>query len=108
MPGPYFSDEEIAGLAPALVERLVEARKLAMTPFVITEGLAKGGSHVANTAHARGLAVDIRAHDSVTRFKIVKALLDAGFARVGVYDKHIHADVDAGLPQGVLWWGRSA
>lgn len=104
----YFTDEELAGLDPRLVERLMDARKRAMTPFVITEGLAVGGSHVANTAHARGLAVDLRAHDSVTRFKIVKALLDAGFARVGVYDKHVHADVDPDLPQGVLWWGRSA
>jgi hypothetical protein len=105
---PYFTDDEIAGLAPALVERLVEARKLAMVPFVITEGLAAGGSHVANTAHARGLAVDLRAHDSATRFKIVKGLLDAGFARVGVYNAHLHADVDESLPAGVLWWGRSS
>jgi len=105
---PYFTESEVSGLAPALVERLVEARKLAMTPFVITEGPAAGGSHVANTAHARGLAVDLRCHDSISRFKIVKALLDAGFARVGVYDKHVHADVDDSLPQGVLWVGRSS
>lgn len=105
---PYFTDDEIAGLDSTLVERLVEARHLARTPFVLTETVAKGGSHAANTAHARGLAVDIRAHDSVTRFKIVKALLDAGFVRVGVYDRHVHADVDASLPQGVLWWGESA
>jgi zinc D-Ala-D-Ala carboxypeptidase len=105
---PYFTDAEVAGLAPALVERLVDARKRAMVPFVITEGLASGGSHVPNSAHGRGLAVDLRAHDSVTRFKMVKALLDAGFARVGVYDKHVHADVDDSLPQGVLWVGRSS
>jgi len=105
---PYFTDDEITGLAPALVERLVTARKLAMTPFIITEGPAAGGSHVENTAHARGLAVDLRCHDSISRFKIVKALLDTGFARVGVYDKHIHTDVDDSLPQGVLWWGRSS
>lgn len=104
---PYFTDEEIAGLAPALVERLIEARRLAMTPFVLTETVANGGSHVENTAHARGLAVDIRAHDSITRFKIVKALLDSGFTRVGVYNLHVHADVDDSLPQGVLWVGES-
>lgn len=104
----YFSSEELQGLEPRLVERLMEARQRAMTPFTITEGRASGGSHVANSAHGRGLAVDIRAHDSVTRFKIVKALLDSGFVRVGVYDKHIHADVDESLPQGVLWWGRSS
>jgi hypothetical protein len=105
---PYFADDEIAGLQPALVDRLVEARRLAMVPFTITEGLAAGGSHVENTAHARGLAVDLRCHDSVSRFKIVKALLEAGFTRVGVYDKHVHADCDPGLPQGVLWVGRSS
>lgn len=102
---PYFTDAEIAGLDHGFVARLIEARRLAMTPFVLTETVAKGGSHVANTAHARGLAVDIRAHDSVTRFKIVKALLDAGFTRIGVYSKHLHADVDESLPQGVLWFG---
>lgn len=104
----YFTDAEVAGLEPALVERLIEARGRAKVPFVITEGRASGGSHVANSAHARGLAVDLRAHDGITRFKIVAALLDAGFVRIGVYDKHIHADVDGGLPQGVLWVGRSA
>jgi hypothetical protein len=105
---PYFTDDEIVGLQPALVDRLVEARRLSMVPFTITEGLAAGGSHVENTAHARGLAVDLRCHDSVSRFKIVKALLEAGFTRVGVYDKHVHADCDPSLPQGVLWVGRSS
>ena len=104
----YFTDEELVGLQPVFVERLMEARQRAMTPFVLTETVASGGSHVANTAHARGLAADIRAHDSVTRFKIVKALLDSGFTRVGIYDKHVHADVDLSLPQGVLWVGVSA
>lgn len=106
---PYFTPEEAAGLQPEFVARLVEARKLAMTPFVITSGYrtpehnaAVGG--VPNSAHVRGLAVDLSAHDSVTRFKIVKALLDAGFTRVVLYasDGHIHVDDDASLPQGVL------
>jgi len=104
---PYFTDDEIAGLSPALVERLVEARKLAMTPFVITEGSAAGGPHVANTAHARGLAVDLRCHDSVSRYKIVKAIFDSSFPRIGLYDRHLHLDTDPSLPQGVLWLGRS-
>lgn len=104
---PYFTEAEISGLDPGFVEQLVEARHLAKTPFVLTETVATGGSHVANTAHARGLAVDIRAHDSVTRFKIVKALLDAGFVRIGVYNAHVHADADVSLPQGVMWVGVS-
>lgn len=109
MPGPYFTPEEVAGLQPALMDRLVEARKLAMTPFVITSGYRTpernaivGGA--PNSAHTRGLAVDLSAHDSVTRFKIVKSLFDAGFTRIVLYagDGHIHVDCDDTLPQGVL------
>lgn len=104
----HFSDAEIEGLEPELVSRLDRARGFAKVPFIITEGRAKGGSHVANSAHARGLAVDIRCGGSVDRMKIVSALLLAGFTRIGVYDKHVHADVDPDLPQGVMWWGRSS
>jgi len=35
------------------------------------------------------------------------ALLQAGFRRIGIYDKHIHADIDKTLPQDVMWWGVS-
>lgn len=104
----HFTDEEVAGLEPELVSRLDSARGFAKVPFIITEGRASGGSHVANSAHARGLAVDLRCSGSADRFKIVCALILAGFRRIGVYDKHIHADVDTSLPDGVLWWGRSS
>lgn len=103
----WFSDDEIIGLDPALVARLDHARGLAKVPFIITEGFASGGSHVANTAHARGLAVDLRCASSRTRMKMLAALLQAGFRRIGVYDAHIHADVDETLPQDVVWVGLS-
>ena len=106
---PYFTDDEIEGLAPALVERLSAARKLAMVPFVITSGYRSPERNAAvgggdNSAHLRGFAVDLSAHDSVSRFKIVKALFDAGFTRVVLYasDGHVHVDCDDTLPQGVL------
>lgn len=103
----YFKPEEVAGLDSGLVEKLEHARYIAGVPFVITEGLASGGSHVADSAHSRGLAVDLRCSRSLDRFRIVDGLLTAGFKRIGIYDKHIHADVDPSLPQTVIWWGTS-
>lgn len=103
----WFSDEEIEGLDPELVRRLDTARSYAKTPMIITEGLASGGSHVANTSHQRGLAVDIACHGSHARMKMVSGALLAGFRRIGVYDRHLHLDVDEKLPQDVLWTGVS-
>lgn len=103
----YFSEEETRGLDPRLVAALERARGYALAPFVITEGLAVGGSHVSDSAHQRGLAVDIRCTGSQSRMRIVTGLLMVGFKRVGVYDLHIHADIDTSLPQDVMWVGKS-
>ena len=103
----YFSEKEIRGLDEKFVELLDFAREVAGIPFVITEGLASGGSHVANTAHSRGLAVDLRVHDGLSRMKIIKSLLAVGFKRIGIYDRHVHVDIDDSLPQDVLWTGWS-
>jgi len=104
----YFSDDEVEGLQPELVEKLDRARGLAHVPFIITEGLAKGGSHVEDSAHQRGRAVDVRCSGSRDRMRIVSAALIVGFRRIGVYDKHVHLDVDDSLPQDVMWTGKSA
>lgn len=104
----HFSDAEVQGLRPDFVALLDKARGLAKVPFIITEGLAKGGSHVENIAHQRGEAVDIRCSGSRDRMRIISAALVVGFRRIGVYDKHVHLDVDITLPQDVIWTGKSA
>lgn len=108
----HFSDEEVAGLSPNLVDLLDAARSFAHVPFIITSGfrteaenLAAGG--VPGSAHTLGLGVDLRCEGSYTRFRMVTALLVAGFKRIGVYDKHIHVDIDGSLPQSVMWTGTS-
>lgn len=78
------------------------AREQAGMPFVITSHYRPGDSG----AHGYGIAVDIRARGSAERMTIVRALLDQGFPRVGVYDAHIHADIDVTLPPG-MWAGKS-
>jgi hypothetical protein len=104
----YFTDEEVEGLDPDFVWMLDQARHIAGCPFVLTETVAKGGSHVKNTAHQRGLAVDIRCHNSRPRFRILLGLIRVGFTRIGVYDRHIHVDMDDSLVQEVVWTGVSS
>ena len=87
---------------------LDKARGLAGVPFVIISGKrsedrneAVGG--VEDSAHLRGYAVDLRSADSSTRWKMLKALIDVGFTRIGVNKTTIHVDNDPSKPQSVVW-----
>jgi hypothetical protein len=104
----YFSPSEVAGLEPALVYALDWARHIAGVPFSLSETVATGGSHALNTSHGRGWGVDIRCSDPRPRFKIIAALIKVGFTRIGIYDRHIHADLDPSLDQEVTWLGTSS
>lgn len=108
----HFSDDEVVGLHPDLVEKLDTARGFAHVPFIITSGLrtrdensTAGG--VENSSHTAGLGVDLQCSGSRTRFRMVSALILAGFRRIGVYDRHIHVDIDESLPDSVMWVGLS-
>lgn len=91
---------------PRLLRKLDNARAFAGIAFVITSSFRPEST----TSHGRGTGVDIRCHDSLSRFRIVEALLHEKFTRIGIYDKHIHADIDSSedAPQEVIWWGTSA
>lgn len=56
-----------------------------------------------NSAHTRGLAVDIRCTTSSNRMKIVRAALACGIRRIGIGKNFIHLDADPSLPQDVIW-----
>lgn len=108
----FFSDEEAKGLDPELMSKLDTARAVAGVAFRITSGLRTCAANdavlgVEGSSHISGKAVDLGVDDGTSRFAIVKGLLAAGFVRVGVYDKHIHADVDGTKPQNVCWVGVS-
>lgn len=105
----WFDEAEVKGLNPNLIRMLDRARGLAKVPFIITSGVRTreenelaGGA--PNSAHLRGLAVDLRCHNSWTRFRMVPALYMAGFRRMVLYagDGHIHVDADAELEQDVM------
>ena len=84
-------------------------RERAGVPFVITSDYRPGDPR----AHGHGLAVDIaddQGHDGISstfRFKVVRAALQMGVRRIGVYDKHVHLDCWEDGPQEVLWTGFS-
>ena len=95
-----------------VVNRFNEARSIAGVPFTINSGYrcerhnkAVGG--IIDSAHMAGLAADLKAEDSGTRFRIVDGLLQAGFLRIGIYPTFIHADLaHVGKPAPVLFLGR--
>lgn len=111
----HFTEEEVRGLDVHLVDRLDAAREIAGVPFTITSGSRSAVDNeramgVENSAHLKGLAVDLHIEDdpaSYSRFLMVSALLQVGFKRLGVYDRHIHADLDDSLPTPRMWIGIS-
>lgn len=105
----HFTDGEVKGLDTELVAMLDMGRALCNHPFIITRGLSTAEENsacggVKNSAHLRGLAVDLACEDSMQRFEMIKALFAVGFSRIGIYEKHLHADRDESLPQAVCWW----
>ncbi len=89
------------------------ARDLAGVPFRITSGCrcfdhnkAEGGStdssHIANDKK-ECTATDIACKDSRNRYIIIKALIEAGFKRIGIAKTFIHADSDKAKDQLVIW-----
>ena len=108
----YFTPEEIKGLFPDVVFKLDRARELFNAPIIITSGyrdpaLNDKAGGVKDSAHTKGLAVDIRCADIDMQKRLIWALCIAGFRRIGAYDKHVHADVSTDLPTPSFWTGIS-
>tara|TARA_R110000796_G_scaffold36454_1_gene92845 strand:- start:73 stop:396 length:324 start_codon:yes stop_codon:yes gene_type:complete len=87
--------------------KLDEAREFAGIPFIINSAY-RSPSHpesIKNPAssHIKGLAVDIKAKDSITRFKVLNALIAVGFNRIGIAGTFIHVDLDLDKSQNVIW-----
>lgn len=84
------------------------AREYAGMPFKISSGYrsaehnAKVGG-VSDSAHTKGYAADIVCSSSGQRFIIIRALLDAGFNRIGIANSFIHVDNDPSKAPDVIW-----
>lgn len=104
----YFNQSEVDGLHPELVKMLDEARHIAGIPFKLNSTLRSPEQNKAvggkpNSAHLRGLAVDIHAPTSAHKYKIVNSAIQVGFKRIGFGSNFIHLDCDNTLPQEVIW-----
>lgn len=107
-----FDSPDVPGsgknMDPTVLEMLDSARAIAGVPFKITSGWRSparnrevGGK--TKSSHLKGLAVDIAVPDSMHRFKILQALMDAGFTRIGIGKTFIHADADPDKIEEVAW-----
>ena len=91
-----------------MVLTLDHAREEAGIPFFINSAYrcpdhnAEVGG-VSSSAHVRGYAVDIACDGSRSRHKIVTALKQQGFTRIGIAGDFVHVDADPNKPKKVMW-----
>ena len=102
----YFKNIE-QGMNVKFLAKLDKAREFAKIPFIINSAY-RNPEHPESiknptSSHIKGLAVDISVKDSVTRFKVLNALIAVGFNRIGVAGTFIHVDLDLDKSQNVIW-----
>ena len=95
-------------MSPSTLERFDKAREIAGIPFVVnsayrTEQHEKNMGRTGTSSHITGRAMDIACNDSVSRWKIVQALQQAGFNRIGIARTFVHADDDPDKAGNVIW-----
>ena len=89
------------------LKMLDKAREIAGIPFKINSGYRTEEHNKAingspSSSHLKGYAADIACTYSANRLIIVKALITAGFNRIGIAKTFIHVDNDPDKPE-VLW-----
>lgn len=103
---PNFSEAEFRKCVPScslqdmdesFMERLQSARTIADVPFKLNSAYRSVDYELAHkrsglSMHCKGRAVDIKCVDSGTRYRIVEALIAAGFRGIGIDNQFIHVD----------------
>ena len=101
----YFKPEEfkckccgVQKMNTDFIRKLNEARGKAHVPFKITSGYRCEKHNTAvgskeDSAHRKGLGVDIACRNSTLRLLIIRALMETGFTRIGVAKDFIHVDM---------------
>ena len=95
------------------ITRLDKAREIADMPFIVNSAcrcsvhnIAEGGKETSShktTDEIECKAFDIAVGSSHARFVILRALISAGFTRIGIGKTFIHADDDERKSAEVSW-----
>jgi len=94
---------------PRFLAILDETRSRSPVPWVITSGYRceKHNAEVGgkpDSAHTKGLAVDIAIGNSYDRMMILRPLFDSyEWRRIGIGKDFVHIDLDTTKPQNVIW-----
>jgi len=119
----FFRPEEFAcpltghvQMSELFIDTLTAARIIAGIPFIITSGFRSEEQNRKlladpaykkfadpDSAHLKGVAADISIDSGRARWRIVNALIRAGFTRIGIGSDHIHVDAAGWKPQQVIW-----
>lgn len=95
------------------IKKLDTARDIAGIPFKINSGFrtpeynvyleSKGFKVAKNSPHMKGLAADISTKNSKQRYRVIDALLKAGFRRIGIGETFVHCDTDESKSLDIIW-----
>lgn len=90
---------ELSDLNPRFVETLILAQRMCGIPFTITsayrsQAYERSKGRKGTSSHCLGLAVDVSAIDSHTRYKVLLGAALAGVPRIGVGKRFLHLDID--------------
>lgn len=101
---PHKTKDDISPYLISALERLERhlGKELSFSSGVRCKDCNAKVGGAPNSAHLRGMAVDIPCHDSHTRFEIVSCIIVLDWRRIEVTKAHVHLDVDSSLPQDVL------
>lgn len=100
-------DCSINQVSEKLLSMLDLARELYGLPIVINSAYRSPEwerihKRSGTSSHCKGLAVDISCLVGPMRLRLIEALLDAGFKRIGIAKSYIHVDIDDSKPDS-LW-----
>ena len=97
----------------SFLRKLDRAREFSNIPYIINSGCRcrkhnKKVGGVDNSAHVADddkmcCAVDIKAVNSHTRYRVIMGLMKAGIHRIGIGNSFIHADDDKDKSEEVIW-----
>lgn len=58
---------------------------------------------VPNSAHLKGLAIDVAFTQPREKYYIIRSAIEFGFKRIGIGSGHIHLDMDLSKPYPVIF-----